>query len=134
MLKKITSVALISSSFLFFGCTKDADPQPALIQNIELTTNSLGWQTKTPYLTATQSFRTEQITQNVIDKGLVQVFISQDNNYLALPFSYSEIQFTYGYTLYEVSIVVTVPSGGSFENKTNIIPNYKYKIAIISKK
>ena len=102
----------------------------ANIQTSTVTTNNSTWGFDNTDNSYNATLNYPAITQAVVDRGTVQVFISDGagSEWLALPFSYGNIQYLYSYKLGQVLITYTladnaVPSNpGGQQFKVVVIP------------
>ncbi|MCC6371207.1 MAG: hypothetical protein IT236_09405 [Bacteroidia bacterium] len=118
------------------GDTGPAGPQGtagtngvANIQTGTVTTNNSTWTLDNTDNSYNATLTYAAITQSVIDKGTVQVFISDGNGseWAALPFSYGIVQYNYSYKLGQVIISVTLSNG----NAPNNPGGQQFKVVVI---
>lgn len=138
---KLTTMVLLAIGLFFTACKKgDTGPQGpagtngtngvANIQTSTVTTNNSTWGFDNRDNSYNATLNYPAITQAVVDRGTVQVFISDGNGteWLALPFSYGNIQYLFSYKLGQVLIAYTLsnnavptnPGGQQF--KVVVIP------------
>lgn len=101
----------------------------ANIQTGTVTTNNSTWSLDNSDNSYNATLTYAAITQSVIDKGTVQVFISDGtgSEWLALPFSYGIVQYNYSYKLGQVLLSVTLSSG----NAPNNPGGQQFKVVVI---
>ncbi len=149
MKKTITSLTTVFAGLaltlgLTFSSCKKGDTGPAgpqgpagtngtngvaNIQTGTVTTNNASWSfdnTDNSY-NATLTFGA--ITQSVVEKGTVQVFIGDGTGqeWAALPFSYSIVQYNYSFKSGQVIISVTLSNG----NAPNNPGGQQFKVVVI---
>lgn len=70
---------------------------------------------------------TPEISQSVLDKGIVMVGVSGSSGWVELPFTASDVEFYYTYSLYNISYRVASASGSTAVPNPGAI-TYKYTV------
>lgn len=119
MKNSISLLSVFSALLLLAACAKDDDSnfQPKGNygnSNISATTTTV---TSTQWTFTNNAYEhtitDSAITQSVVDKGAVMVYVSTNgNDYISLPFSYQGLEFGFLHRVGAVIISVTVNSGG----------------------
>jgi hypothetical protein len=135
----IAGLALTLST-LFSSCKKgDTGPAGptgtngtngvANIQTSTVTTNNLSWVFDNTNNSFNATIIYAAITQAVVDKGTIQVFIGDGTStqWEALPFAYSTFQYNYNYKLGQILISVTLSNGNPPANPGG----QQYKVVVI---
>lgn len=138
LISTIISLCLLTSCLMLNSCKKgDTGPAGpagtngvANIQASTVTTNNNSWSFDATDNSYNAILNYTAITQSVVERGTIQVFLSDGNGseWLALPFSYGTLQFLYSYKVGQVLVTVThsdnkVPSHpGGQQFKVVVIP------------
>ena len=101
----------------------------ANIQTATVTTNNASWVLDNSDNSYNATLTYAAITQAVVEKGTIQVFISDGNGaeWLALPFSYGTVQYNYSYKVGEILLTVTLSNG----NAPNSPGGQQFKVVVI---
>ena len=99
------------------------------IQSFTFISIDSNWVLNVAQRSFTYTYSNSSITSDVVDNGTIQLFISDtsSNQWGALPYSISTLQFNYSYKLGEVVITHTL-SNGSIPNNPNSL---KFKLVVI---
>jgi hypothetical protein len=142
---------------LFIACRKEGPPGNANVRSDTLVLTSTDWRwnalwtlstasgTTTSYPSRYVDINTELVTQEIVDKGAVQVFFKPDNDeWVALPFIFQEWnnQFSYnimynykpGNIQLHYFFTVNQPGGVPPTLRTHNIPTYTFKYVITAGK
>lgn len=127
-------------SLTFTNCKKaeagpKGDPGPAgsngvaNIQSSNITTTNGSWNLDTFDNSYNATITVTGITQNVLDKGAVMVYIGNGtgSEWSAMPFSYQGVEFNYSIKLGQVLIYVTLDDGSAPGNPGG----QQFKIVVI---
>ena len=135
-MKKITktlAMGIIALTLLFTGCKKD--PGPAGPQGPAGANGNANVQSTTfmnqgfYYVSANNDYELNlsipSISQGVLDKGAIMVYFQTSANsstWIPLPFSYGNINITYGVQLSNINVVSTNSSTAFFNFRVVVIP------------
>ncbi len=141
--KSITSVfaGIALTSILAFTSCKKGDTGPAgpagangtngvaNIQTSTVTTNNGTWAFDATDNSYNGTLTYAAITQAVIDRGTVQVFVGDGTGkeWGGLPLAYGNVQFNFSYKLGEVIISITLANGGIPNNPGGM----QFKVVVI---
>ncbi|TAF78040.1 MAG: hypothetical protein EAZ53_00500 [Bacteroidetes bacterium] len=136
-MRKVIYAVGLAASMMLLGCKGDIGPAGingvANVASITKTTNGLGWTLSSDKKIASQDLAVPEITDKTMLNGDVSVFINSQGENIALPITSSGIVYTYGYKLGVVGIVVYFQDRSLVFSNTSSIPNFDYKITVITK-
>ena len=129
---------MVSFCVISFSSCKKGDTGPqgpagsngvANIQTTTVTTNSNAWVLDNTDNSYNYTITVSGITQSVVDKGTVQVFVGDGTGkqWGALPLSYGTVQFNYSFLVGQVEIEITLSSGAVPNNPGG----QQFKIVVI---
>ena len=136
---KLTAVFILLTGFaISLTSCKKGDTGPAgpagangvaNIQTSSVTTNNSSWSFDNSDNSYNAIINYAAITQAVMDKGTVQVFLGDGNGteWAALPFSYGIVQYLYTVKVGQVLISVTLSNG----NAPNSPGGQQFKVVVI---
>ena len=136
-IKDVITFIAITLSFTFTSCKK-GDTGPAgptgangvsNIQTSNFTTTNSSWSFDPSDNSYNTTISWLAITQSIIDKGTIQVFLGDGSNsqWAALPASFGDNQINYSYKLGQVIISITLSTGAAPTNPGG----QQFKIVII---
>jgi len=99
----------------------------ANITSETFTTSNSDWDFDSQFNTYEARFSVPSITQDVTEKGTVQMFIEEQGDFVGLPFVFNIIQWNYGFEIGSATVLVSLADGSVPNNPGGVT----FKVVVI---